>query len=277
MHTKIGMALTVTALAAAALAIPATATQAAPAPSHPTQVAKPAWHVTMTASRTQLNVGQNVWLKGHVNHAAAGGKVVLQQQWGPGKPWVVTGKAVVKSDGTYKVGDSPTINHWRYYRVVVPGNDGWARGVSPTAKVVVYKWIPLVSLTSLNAKGFTPMASVNINGTPYPASLRGTPVAATSTTPAVPVSVEYNLDHKAIAIRATFGLSDDSATGAQGGIRLAVDSSTMYTGTFTIGESTSWRMAFPTAPFRLHLEGSSLTSGLDTFPAIGSPQVLYTQ
>ena len=277
MHTKIGMALTATALAGAALAIPASATHAAPAPSHPTQVAKPAWHVTMTASRTTMNVGQNVWLRGHVNKSAAGHKVVLQQQWGPDKPWAFTGKAVVKSDGSYKVGDSPTQNHWRYYRVVMPASDGWKRGVSPSAKVVVYKWVPLVSLVSLNAKGFTPTSSVNINGTTYPASLRGTPVAATATTPAVPVSIEYNLDHKAIALRATFGLSDDSATGAEAGIRLAVDGTQMYTGTFTVGESTSWQMSFPVAPFRLHVDGTSLTAGLDTFPAIGSPQVLYTQ
>jgi hypothetical protein len=257
-----------------ALALATTAAVAMPAAS---AEAKPAWRVTMSANKTTMTLGHKVYLHGHVRPIAAGKYVRLEEQFAPGKPWKLQRQARIRSDGTYTTWDKPTQNHSRLYRVVMPGTRSHARGVSQPVSVDVYKWVQLTSMQSVNQRGFNVRSSVNINGTTFPGSLQAFPADPSTTPPPAPASIEYNVNHKCTAFRGTFGLSDDSETGAQGSVDLVVDGSTAYTGTFTVGQSTSWQTGFATAPLKLHFDGRSLVSGVNAYPAVGTPEALCTQ
>jgi hypothetical protein len=258
-----------------ALALATTAAVVLPAAS---AEAKPAWRVTISANKTTMTLGHKVYLHGHVRPTAVGKYVRLEEQFAPGKPWKLQRQARIKSDGTYTTWDKPTQNHSRLYRVVMPATSSHARGISPTVLVNVYKWVQLTSMPAINEHGFFPQASVNINGTTYPGSLQGAPASPTATDPTpTPVSVEYNVNHKCTAFRATFGLSDSSETGAQGSVDLLVDGTTTFTGSFAVGQSTFWQTTFTTAPLKLHFDAQTQSTGVSSFPAVGTPQALCTQ
>ena len=258
------------ALAATAMALPTLPTASAEA--------APAWRVTAHATTTTITLGHKVHLHGRVRPGAAGTYVRLEEQYAPGKPWRLQRQARVRADSTYTTWDRPTQNHARLYRVVVPASRAHARGVSPTVAVSVYAWVQLSSLPAVNQRGFVTGQAVDINGVTYPGSLKAYPAdPGSSTPPPAPVSVEYNLDHKCTAMRATFGLADSSETGAQGSVSLLVDGSQAYAGTFGVGQSAAWSMPFTTAPLKLHFDAQSLSPGVSSDPAVGTPEVLCTQ
>jgi hypothetical protein len=234
--------------------------------------------VTISANKTTMTLGHKVYLHGHVRPTAAGRYVRLEEQFAPGKPWKLQRQARIKADGTYTTWDKPTQNHSRLYRVVMPGTTSHARGISPTVSVSVYKWVQVTSLPAVNQHNFVAESSVNINGTTFPGSLQAFSLAPTAAAPTPPpVSVEYNVNHKCTAFRATFGLSDTSETGGQGSVDLLVDGSTAFTGSFSVGQSTFWQTTFATAPLKLHFDGQTQSVGVNASPAVGTPEVLCTQ
>ena len=195
------------ALAASTLAL-AAPTQAAPAKARAYQVSANANDDVAIAKETLIKV------KGRVTPKAAGQKVVLQQRVGNKKTWVVTGNAKVKANGTYKLTDKPSTPGSRQYRVLKPGSNGLAKGFSAPVDVQVYRWEKLAYRTPV-ATNFT-STGATIGTEYYGQSL-------TTVTPGTAATTEYTLGRKCTALRATYALTDQSATGSSGAITVTAD------------------------------------------------------
>jgi hypothetical protein len=258
------------------VALAIVAAGAATAVPGPAQAAhRPAWHVSIKASTTQVTVGRKVVFTGHVSKAAAGRLVVLQERHSVDGPWRNQRNALVRRDGDYRTYDEPRLNKRRSYRVVMPATKRHKRGVSQAVVVDVYQWTSLTTLPSVNDVGFEPQASVSMNGVTYPSSLEaeishdeGAPTAQ---------SVEYNLDHKCIRFRGWFGLSDDSVTGSEATVTATTDGTPWSSRTYGLGESDGNNFVFETPPLKIRFDSVSVVDGLDGLGAVGSPYVLCTQ
>src|SRR6476620_1404075 len=116
------------ALALSPLALTATSTAA---PAAHAKAKATAYSVTAKASTdTAIAKETTVKVKGRVTPKAAGQKVILQQRVGNKKKWTATGDAKVKKNGTYKLTDKPSTPGPREYRVLKPGSNGFAKGLS---------------------------------------------------------------------------------------------------------------------------------------------------
>jgi hypothetical protein len=247
----------------------AVATAGLAAVAAPAQAGVP-WLVTIKADATQVTVGQTVSFTGKVTPSgkAAGLKVVLQEKAGAGKPWKVQHAVKVGALGRYHLSDKPTVNTSRQYRVVMPGTAQHARGVSSPVTVKVYGWSKLTAHPYVNPDSMYPVASVNLNGVAYPKS-----ISAQSVNPA---SVEFNVDHKCISLKGTFGIDDRSETGAQSTVSALSDGTQVYTHTFAVGEKAAQKIALD-SPLKLKLTADSVVSGVRGYGAIGTPKILCTR
>jgi len=250
------------AIATAALAIATTGLAAVQAPAQ----AGVGWRVTASTTTTQVKVDHKVVFTGKVGpaRASAGLKVTLQEKFKPGKPWAAQRKATVRDDGTFKVADTPAANTVHTYRVVMPATSTHAKGVSGNMVVKVYGWMPLGSFLSVNAAGMFP-ADLQMNGTTYPSSLVAQSTGLTS--------VEYNVNHRCLALRGTFGVSDSSQTGAQSTVTVAADGTPIYGSTLALGVADVQKLALD-SPLKLKFTAQSTVPGADGFGGIGTPQVL---
>ena len=264
MRTLIRTVAAATALALGALAVPGAHAVAKPRP----------WTVTIHANTTALTLGHKVWLTGKVGKAAAGKLVILQEQFAPDKPWKTQRNARVRADGRYTTWDKPTQNHRRLYRVVMPKTKHHSKGTSESVIVDVYRWTPLTSMRSVNASNLDPVSSVSINAVDFPSSLE-----AFTFHPDGPAtqSIEYNLDHKCIRFRGTFGLSDDSESGSQASVQADADGAPWFNHSYSLGQSDHNVFDFETPPLKVHFETVSLIDGVAGLGAIGTPQVLCEQ
>lgn len=228
------------------------------------------WLVGIKARATTVTAGHKVVFTGtvHPRSAAQGQKIVLQEKFKPGKPWVTQRKAVVGRGGRYQVSDRPSTNTLHSYRVVMPRTTRHAKGISPTIEVTVYGWGYLADRPASNTSAMT-TGTVDINGTSYDHSV----YAAWDTSQ----YREYNLDHQCIELRARFGISDGSTTGGQAEVDALSDGTNVYTNTFDLGESEQKTISLA-APLKLRLESQS-TGGTGTvgYGAFASAQVLCTQ
>ena len=239
------------------------------------QAATTRWRVTATASTTQITLGQTVKVRGHVQKSGAGKKIVLQQRCSSTTSWKSTGNALVRSDGTYTLKDTPTRNHKRWYRVVMAADSHHRRGVSDTMPVDVYQWLTLTaSYLSVNTDSLYKVSSLNINGTSYPSSLE-----AETWSPGGPAtqSVEFNVNHKCLRFRGRFGLSDDSETGAQAEVQADADGAPWFDQTFALGESTPNEFTFETPPLKLRFQTQSTIDGVVGLGGVATPQVYCEQ
>jgi hypothetical protein len=236
---------------------------------------RPAWHVTVRASTTEVTLGQKVVLTGHVNKSAAGKLVILQERRDAGATWKNQGNALVHRDGDYRTHDTPTVNRRREYRVVMPATKKHKRGVSRTLVVDVFKWTSLTTLPAVNGVDFDVQPSVSMNGVTYPSSLE----AEVYHSPGAPTTqaVEYNLGHGCTKFRGTFGLSDDSESGSQATVTATADGTPWFSQNFAVGESTSNTITFTTAPLKLRFDSSSVIADLDGLGAVGTPEVYCEQ
>ena len=211
-----------------------------------------AWRVTIKASTHQVAAGKAVVFTGKVRPgSSAGKKVVLQEKFKPGKPWVSQKNAPIQADGTYQVKDKPTLTTVHRYRVVMPGARHHNKGVSPVVKVTVYAWTLLSQQTAVNdtSMGFGTSGSI-----------------------------EFNVNHKCIKVRSVFGLSDNSTTAGQGEVSIESDGASIYSNTFDVGQSQERTLSLTPAPLKLRLEAhdTSTTSGAVGHGAFGGPEVLCT-
>jgi hypothetical protein len=226
-----------------------------------------AWLVGIHADAVQVKVGDTIHFTGKVRPAtaAAGHKVELQEKFRVDKPWTTKDTSKVDSSGHYLLTEIPTVNTVRKYRVVMPATPHHARGISNSISVKVYGWSKLIAHQSVNQDNMYPEASVNLNGTTYPKSLVASWTGQTS--------IEFNVDHKCIALRGTFGISDTSETGAQATVAAQSDGTSIYSNTFDVGETQFKKLALD-SPLKLRFSAQSVDSNVDGYGAIGSPDVL---
>jgi NPCBM/NEW2 domain len=227
------------------------------------------WIVGIEASATTVNVGHKVTFTGTVRPraAAAGEKVLLQERFKPGAEWKTQKAVKTSARGKYSVTDRPTLNTRHAYRVVMPATKKHAKGVSATVKLRVYAWQYLSDRQAVN--GYMHVGTVNINGTSYKHSVYASYSSSSY--------LEYNLDHRCIKARATFGISDGSTTGGQATVDVLSDGSNVYAHTFDVGQKEAKTVALA-KPLKLRLESTSTgdagTTGLGAF---ASAQVLCSQ
>jgi hypothetical protein len=232
------------------------------------------WRVTLKTGDTSVTLGAKVHLHGHVARSAAGKLVTLQEQKSPGKEWKDQRQARVHNDGTFTTYDVPTRNSSRLYRVFMPRTKHHSRGNSDPVLVVVYQWKQLTSFPPVNQSFLVADPSVAINGVDYPASLEATTFHPNGPTSQ---SVEFNLNHKCLRFRGTFGLADDSESGSQASVLASADGTPWFDQTFSLGESTDNAVDFETPPLKVRVDTASLVDGLDGFGAAGTPEVYCTQ
>ncbi len=268
--TAVAVRTTLAGLAAGAVALTGLALVPGAAQAAP----KPAWRLSLTIDNRAVTAGHKVRMHGQVSRGSAGLLVMLQERATPDRPWSNQRQARVHADGTYTTYDVPTTNKSRQYRVVMPRTKQHSRGVTPAVSVAVYQWVQLTSFPQSNPTFLPAVPSVSMNGVDYPASLEATTFHPNGPTTQ---SVEYNLNHRCLRFRGTFGLSDDSQSGAQASVQADADGAPWFDHAFAVGESEANVFAFETAPLKVHVQTTSLVAGLDGLGAIGTPEVFCTR
>jgi hypothetical protein len=253
---------TAATLAVSALALTAPA-QAAPATSHKLAGT---YEVTAKVNKT-VAISKETILKvrGRVTPKAAGQQVVLQQRVLPKKTWKATGTTKIKSDGTYVIKDDPSTAGVREYRVVKPASNGLGKGISDTLSVKVYGWQKLVWRTA-GVQTNVHQANVFIGADYFTHSI-GTVDAGT------PSIIEYTLGRKCTQLRATYALTDDSASGSSGAIGVSGDGAVLASHPLTVGTVVEDEIIDVSDVFRLKFDLSTSASP-KAVAAVATPEVL---
>jgi hypothetical protein len=247
------------ALTAGSLALTAP-TQAAPAR---------AYKVTAKANlEVAVAKEDTVKIRGRVTPKAAGQKVILQQRVGNKKKWNVTGNAKVKGNGTYVLKDKPTTPGAREYRVLKPGSRGISKGYSKPVEVQVYRWEKLINRVSGPSVNLEP-AYVYIGAEAYSQSLA-------TTTSGTPSSIEYTLGRKCTDLRASYALTDSSATGSSGAVTVTADGAVLAAHSLAVGTLVADEVLDVTDVFRLKLDLSTSATPA-AVAAVATPEVLCTR
>ena len=260
MNRLTALAATV-ALAAGSLAL-AAPTQAAPAKAK-------AYTITAKANiDVAIAKEDTVKVSGRVTPKAAGEKVVLQQRMENKKTWSVSGTAKIKANGRFLLKDEPSTAGTRFYRVLKPAAGSVKKGVSAELKLVVYGW-ELLSHRASGPETNVSFTSATIGTEPFSASLV-TEVAGTNS------SIEYTLGKKCLKLRATYALTDSTATGGTGTVALAKDGKNVFSYGLVLGQIIENHEVDISDAFRITYSTTS-TKAPDSFVAIGSPEVLCTK
>jgi hypothetical protein len=259
------------ACAAAATVALASLTPIAPASPAPDvgarQSAASAYRVVASINRTEVVADEDaVRITGKVKPKAAGQKVLLQQRPEGSKRWRKSGTARIKASGRFVLEDEPDSAGVRYYRVVKPASDGMKTGTSRELRLEVWAWSPLTSWPAGDNSGVSLGSTTSFGTVPFGHSVL---LQAAGT----PGHVEYTLGRKVRALRATYALTDGSATGASGSVTVSVDRVGVVTHTLTTGTVVEDHVIDLTDAFRIRfdLTGSATPAGL---AAIGNPEVL---
>ena len=247
------------ALTAGSLALTAP-TQAAPAR---------AYKVTAKANLdVAVATEDTVKVRGRVTPRAAGEKVVLQQRVGSKKKWTATGSAKVKGNGTYVLKDKPSTTGAREYRVLKPGSRGISKGYSKPVEVQVYRWEKLINRASGPSVNLAP-AGVLIGAEYFGQSLA-------TTTSGTPSSIEYTLGRKCTDLRATYALTDSSATGSSGAVTVSADGAVLAAHPLAVGTIVADEVLDVSDVFRLKLDLST-TATPAAVASVATPEVLCTR
>lgn len=236
----------------------------------PTQAA-PARAYKVTA-KANLDVAvakeDTVKVRGRVTPRAAGEKVVLQQRVGSKKKWTATGSAKVKGNGTYVLKDKPSTTGAREYRVLKPGSRGISKGYSRPVEVQVYRWEKLINRASGPSVNLAP-AGVLIGAEYFGQSLA-------TTTSGTPSSIEYTLGRKCTDLRATYALTDSSATGSSGAVTVSADGAVLVAHPLAVGTIVADEVLDVSDVFRLKLDLST-TATPAAVASVATPEVLCTR
>ncbi len=256
----------ITALAASIAVAAGSLTLATPSHAAPAQ----ARSYTVTAkANTDVAIGKEdvLTVRGKVTPRAAGEKVVLQQRVLPKRTWRPTDTATIRRNGTYKLQDDPSTPGTREYRVLKPASRGIAKGFSKTLTVEVYSWQKLARRTPV-AANFAPRG-VTIGTEYFGESL------ATGT-PGTPASIEYTLGRKCTQLRATFALTDDSASGSSGAVTVSADGTVLGSHALSVGTIVADEVLDLTGVFRIKFDATTSASPAATV-AVATPEVLCTR
>jgi len=256
--------ITLTAAAALALSPLAVATT-----TYAARAKAGSYTVTAKINKT-LAIGKETTIKvrGRVTPKAAGEQVVLQQRVGNKKTWTATGTAKIKLDGTYLLKDDPSTPGSREYRVLKPASNGIAKGFSPALAVKVYSWQQLVGRASGPSTNIL-VGGVDIGTDHYGSSLV-TNVAGTAS------SIEYTLGRKCLQLRASYALSDRSATGSSGAVTVTADGAVKLAQGLSVGTVVADNVLDMKDVFRIKLDlSTSATPAAQA--AVATPEVLCTR
>ena len=214
--------------------------------------------------RTQVDAGRVVRIRGRVTSRVAGHALVLQQRVVDQDRWRAVDTGRVSTSGDFVLRHLPTARGEYLYRVVKPTADGLARSVSNEVPLTVWSTTTLVGFVEGARSGVDTDAVVRVNTDERSSSI-------VLSDPGTTGYVEYTLGRKCDRLVAQYALTDESETGASGGLVFTVDgrpaaSHTMTTGTLEI-VVVDVRDAFRV---RLDLQGSASPSGT---PAVLSPYV----
>jgi hypothetical protein len=261
MHRRNLVASAALALSAA-LTLTASSTGTASA-APPSSARGGSYTVTASVSETEPESGQKVTITGTVKPAAPGAEVKLQVRYDGQKAWKTLDQAKLSKTGTYRFKDRVHSVRERRYRVVKPADARRSQGAAKTARVTVFGWRNLTSITAVPGGALYAGGAVTIAGTPYPSSLRGS-----NQTPSG--AIEYNLNRDCKQLDATLGIDDASASGSSATISLAADGTSRLGGSFGLAQS-QHVVADVTGVFRISLSATQ-TGG--AYAAVGTPRVL---
>lgn len=208
-----------------------------------------------------------VKVKGRVKPKAAGEKVVLQQRMDGKKRWKKSGTAKIRKNGTYVLKDDPSTIGTRFYRVVKPASDGLKKGMSKELELVVYGWEAL----AWRAPG--PVTNMAFGHVLVGTDSFGSSIS--SATAGEPSSVEYTLGDKCTSLRATYALTDASASGATGTVTLSVDGAVKVNEALAIG-TIKEVVTDVTDAFRIRYDFVG-TATPAAYPAAADAEVLCTR
>lgn len=257
---------TTTLVVSAALAL---SPLALTAPTYAAQ-AKAAYTVTAKINKT-VAIGKEDILKvrGRVTPKAVGQKVVLQQRVRNKKTWKATDSATITRNGTYLLKDDPSTAGKRQYRVLKPASNGITKGYSSTLDVEVYAWEKL---------GFRPAGpTTNLlvgSGALIATDYYG--VSLVSDVSGTASSIEYTLGRKCLELRATYALTDSSASGSTGTISVSTDGAVRDTHALSVGAIVAEDSLDISGAFRLKFDLTTSATPA-AVAAVATPEVLCTR
>jgi hypothetical protein len=257
----------VAAVASLGLVSMAPVVTAASAPAPEVHKSAPTFKVTAAIDKTEVVAGEDtVRITGRVRPKAAGEKVVLQQRLGTSNRWTKSGKATIKPSGRFVLKDDPSRAGVRFYRVLKPASDGLKAATSRELQLDVWGWEHLTWRTAGANAGVAIPSYTTIGTVGYDDSLVLQTAGRTG-------YVEYTLGKKCRSLRATYALTDDSATGASGSVTISVDGTLVKTLPFATGTIVSGDVVDVTNAFRVRFDfvGSATPAGKS---AVATPEVL---
>lgn len=262
--TTIAGAALVALLPLTALTVPAASADETTAPDARRAVA---YKVIAKINRTEVVAGEDtVRITGRVKPKAAGAVVLLQQRADGSKRWKGSGKAKVKRTGTFVLKDKPSTSGVRYYRVVKAGDKAMKKGISRELKLAVWGWEALVHRAEGSTAGVVVDTSPQFGTETFRDSL-------SQATPGTSGHVEYTLGKKCRTLRATYALTDDSASGATGSVAVGVDGVTRAVHGLATGTIVADHVLDVTGAFRIRFDLASSATPAGT-SAVGTPEVL---
>ena len=254
------------ALSTVAPALALTTSTATAAPASETRAAAP-YRVVATINRAEVIADEDaVRITGRVKPAAAGQPVVLQQRAEGSKRWKRSGTAKVKATGRFVLKDAPSSPGVRFYRVLKPAGNGLAAGRSRELKLSVWAWGRLANRVAGANTGIFRDTTTYFGTEPYRSSL-------TTQTAGTPGFIEYTLGRKCRTLRATYALTDDSATGATGTVTVSVDGTARATHALATGVIVEDHTVDVSRAFRLRFDAVASAAPAGT-AAVGTPEVL---
>lgn len=146
---------------------------------------------------------------------AAGEIVVLQQRLDGTKRWKKSSQGKIRANGRFVLRDEPSTPGVRFYRVLKPASNGTKAGTSRELGLAVWTWERLTD-RSIGAYSGIDYGGPQFGTVYYPDSIFNVVAGK-------PGYVEYTLGRKARSLRASFALTDTSASGATGTVTVTVD------------------------------------------------------
>ncbi|GAA3541653.1 hypothetical protein [Nocardioides daeguensis] len=251
-----------------ALATPAVAAPATPA--HATaRAASSAPSIDISVRSNQVERGKKVVVTGTVTGKKVT-KVTLQQKRA-GTPWKAQATVKVKADGSFLLKDKTTTAVIRKYRVVSASGP---RTRSAKVTVGVYAWADLTKRKARSSMRWSQQKTVAINGTSY-----GLAFTSYNWGNIAPL-VDFNVNRNCIALRARFGLSDNSDAAARATVSVVSDGSTVYAKSFGLTESELATVPIA-SPFRVGITATvenpgNLTPAPNAIAVAAEPEILCT-
>ncbi|UUZ60135.1 hypothetical protein [Nocardioides sp. B-3] len=254
----------------ALIATPLVATSATA--SDTTAERKVAYSVSAKINKaTAIAKEDTVKIRGRVTPKAAGDKVVLQQRMEGKKTWSVSGKSKIKANGTYLLKDEPSAAGTRFYRVLKPAAGSVKKGVSRELELVVYGW------EKLGYRSRGPATNVFVTNAVIATENYAASIVTDKT--GTPASVEYTLGKKCLKLRASYALTDDSASDSTGTAALKVDGRVAFASPLVIGQLIEDHEVNITDAFRISYELNATATTVDKISkvAVATPEVLCTK